>query len=98
MPITPSPMEVPKVDGEANLEELHQWSLEMYTWFQTVLLNGLQVPFYNTTQLADMETESNNNNDLSQTGKLFYDSEANLLKIALIEGGILKIKTISTLP
>ena len=94
MAITPTPMEVPKVDAEANLEELHQWSLEMYTWFQTVVLNGLQVPFYNTNQLADMEAEG----DLAQTGKLFYDSEANLLKIALIEGGLLKIKTITTVP
>lgn len=88
----PVQMDVPVPPATPDVVGMHRTQLSMYNWHKNTVANGAQMPFFSTDQINAMATA----NDLAQSGKIFYDSVANVFKAAIITGGnTLEIKTIS---
>jgi hypothetical protein len=72
-------------------EDLKKDLSTLYGFLNQQLASGVQGTFYTTAKLAQMVS----NNQLSQSGKLFYNSDTNLPMLSHIVAGNLVISPIT---
>lgn len=85
-------MNMPSVPPDMSPGALHKWASDMVNWHGQITINGLQPPFMSTDQLNTLEAT----NDLTQAGKIFFDSDTGKFKCTEVSGGNLVVKTITT--
>lgn len=80
---------IPKPPDNPNLDELHTWMKDMYSFLVTNWQAGVGLPFFSQNQINQMTA-------LSQAGKVFFNNDTGKAMVGEVVTGALSIKTITT--
>jgi hypothetical protein len=83
------PSTVPKPPEDPNLQEMHKWIQDMYTWATTHFPKGLLLTFFTQDQVNQI-------NQLSEAGKIFFNYTTGKFMGCEVDSGNLVVKTFTT--
>lgn len=80
---------IPKPPDSADINELHTYAKDMYTFLVNIMQAGVQVPFFSQNQISQMTS-------LTQAGKIFFNNDTGKFMGGEVSGGMLSLKTFFT--
>lgn len=82
------PTSVPKPPDVADINSIHQWIRDFYSFYVDQVQNG-RLPFLSQNQISQMTS-------LQQAGTIFFNNDTGKAMIGEVSGSALSVKTITT--
>jgi hypothetical protein len=81
-------LSLPAIPQTADINAMYIYLKSLHYFLQNIVLNGIQLTEFSQDQINQM-------NQLTQTGKIFYNTSTNKPYVAIDNAGVLEIKEVS---
>ncbi len=83
------PLNIPKPPDNPEIEEMHKWIQDVYTFLCDQMVNGSALPWFSQNQINQM-------GGVAQSGKVFMNHDTGKGMLTEAVGGVFSAKTIQT--